>query len=159
MGEIFFFLPPCFFFLKSYFGGPNGLREQIWQPITQTHFQNIFDSGNSGSFKARMLTILLRILKYDYLNTRKRIPWDDQREQEASLLKSSAFHFVFYLLRPQTGWWMYYLRKVLSFWVETYETPGQFIILKIAKVKIRTLEYLRLMSSGYVHWSVKCIIF
>lgn len=46
---------------------------------------------------------------------------------------------------------MYYLRKVLSFWVETYEIPGQFIILKIAKLKIRTLEFLRLMSCRSVH--------
>lgn len=35
-------------------------------------FQNIFDSGSSESFKARMLTILLGTLNYDDLNIRER---------------------------------------------------------------------------------------
>lgn len=79
---------------------------KIWQPITQAHFQNVFGSGNSGSFKARMLTILLRTLTYDGLNIRKRKPWNDQRNhQEATLLKSSVFKILFLIFqRPQGRW-------------------------------------------------------
>lgn len=46
---------------------------------------------------------------------------------------------------------MYYLREALSFWVEIYERIGKFIILKIAKTKTRILEFLRFISSRFIH--------
>lgn len=58
-------------------------------------FQNIFASGSSGSFKARMLTILLRTLNYDDLNIKKKKKDDDDERShlEATLLTSFCFLF------------------------------------------------------------------
>lgn len=82
------FFPPFMFWRNKWV---KGLDLVASHPNT---FHNIFDSGSSGSFKARTLTIPLRTLNYDDLNIRKRRLWKDQRSHpEASLLSSFHFHF------------------------------------------------------------------
>lgn len=128
---------PVFLFPNQVLEGQMGLGARFVCQYPNT-FQNIFDSGSSGSFKARMLTILLGPLNYDDLSIRKKRLWNDQRSHpKASLLRSFHFHLFKTTRRmldsPPKG------SPVI--WVKIYETIGKFIILKITKTKTKAQEF------------------